>query len=183
MKLFKLTSQAGITPNKTQWGENITHTIPEYNRTTVLCSSGVVHAYESVNQALLLNPLHAAGEVVAQEWDKLGCHERTTIKHVDVPDWYANAATRKKVRLQFAILCAAAAYVVSKTTAAPDAAAHAAEAAAQAVKGATRPTTWAAARAAASAAAHAVDAAKAANVEINIVELADRAVELVTSKK
>jgi len=116
MKLIKLTDQSGETQNNTQWGENVTHTIPEPDRKTEMCGSGILHAYQSIEQVLLLNSRHAdipdpvvweaEGEPVVTAWDKCGCHTLTTVSRIDYPGWYANPVIRQKVQVMFAVLCA-----------------------------------------------------------------------------
>ncbi len=116
MKLFKLTNSRNQTFNHTYWGENITHTIPKKNQGKKLCTMEVLHAYKSLNLALLLNPIHsdfkdfkvwdAEGDVVVEDWGKVGCWELTTLKQLKLPDWYRDEWEGKRVRIRFAILCA-----------------------------------------------------------------------------
>jgi hypothetical protein len=124
MKLYKLTSSDNKTRkgryNETQWGENVTITIPEDDRKNEMCGAGILHAYTNINLALLMNPIHAGfaveefnlweseGELVADGWDKCGCHQLSTIKKLDIPLWYINKETRKDIIVLFSILCAEA---------------------------------------------------------------------------
>ncbi|MBW2621304.1 MAG: hypothetical protein JRD68_00230 [Deltaproteobacteria bacterium] len=116
MKLYKLTDEKHQTHNKCQWGESITHSVDKGLRNIELCSFGVIHAYKNQNLALLLNPIHAnidnpelweaSGEVEVEDWGKVGCHELTTIEKLDLPNWYTDEEIRKKIFIQFSILCA-----------------------------------------------------------------------------
>ena len=111
MKLFKLTDGRGCTKNNTQWGEGVKHSVPAdlaFLRPQ-LCSDTVIHAYRFLELGLLLNPLHAGlspvslrvwkaeGDVVVEDWSKVGCRELTTIKELPVPEWYANSSLRHYV--------------------------------------------------------------------------------------
>ncbi len=116
MKLFKLTNSKNQTTMNTQWGENITHSVSMKKRGKLLCSSEVIHAYKNPNLALLLNSIHgdyqpcnlweAKGRVMVEDWGKAGCWKLTTLKQLDLPDWYANERTRRRVQIRFAIICA-----------------------------------------------------------------------------
>jgi hypothetical protein len=116
MKLYKLTDDTKCSYQDTLWGEGVTHTIRAEQRDTVMCGHGVLHAYRSANLGLLLNPMHscffkvllweAEGDVVAEDWGKVGCHELTTVKILPLPDWYTDTVKRNRVCIQFAILCA-----------------------------------------------------------------------------
>ena len=210
-KLYKLTDKDGYTrkgqKGETWWSEGFTVVKPKVNKPQ-LCSFAVVHAYRNLNLALLLNPIHASlsplelweadGNVVASDWGKVGCSSLTTIKKLNLPEWYTNEESRKKVQIKFAVLCAiavlpfyeeqypkddrprkaieAANNRISSYSAA-DAAAYAAAADA---------AYAAAADAAADAAAYAADAAAAdaadARDSINFEILADKAVDLIVNK-
>ena len=114
MKLYKLTDQNSQTYNEMQWGENIIHRLPIKDN-PILCTEDVIHAYKDINLAYLFNPIHASyinpicfkaeGEIVIEDWSKVGCFSLTTIKQVDKPKW-VDSKNDWKVRLQFAILCA-----------------------------------------------------------------------------
>lgn len=116
MKLYKLTDEKHQTKNQCQWGDNVTHSVEKDLQNTKLCSAGVIHASKNQNLALLLNSIHAnisdpvlweaKGEVVVENWEKVGCHELTTIRQMDLPDWYTDPENRKQVMIQFAVLCA-----------------------------------------------------------------------------
>lgn len=58
MKLIKLTNKKNRTCNNYQWGASVTNYLPRKNNPR-LCSGDVLHAYRSINLALLLNPIHA----------------------------------------------------------------------------------------------------------------------------
>jgi len=119
MELYKLTDSQGYTHNKNcKWGKGITNTVAENNRGKKLCSNQVIHAYTNPNLALLLNPIHAnyhnarlyeaEGEIKVQDWGKVGVWELTTVKRFKLPGWYKNKSIRKKVQVQFSVLCAKA---------------------------------------------------------------------------
>ena len=164
MKLFKLTDEKGFTKNKTKWTEGYTLTLPSKDNPR-LCSLDVVHAYKNKNLALLLNPIHAninnpllweaRGNVVVEEYGKVGCFALTTTKQIPLPNWYINEDKKKDTIILFAILCAesvlqvyeneypkddrprkaieaAKEYLKTKTARAARAAAYAADAAARA---------------------------------------------------
>ena len=113
--LIKLTDSKGQTQNSTQWGEGQTRSLPPTSDPQ-LCSGDVLHAYRSLNLALLLNPIHAdisdpqiweaTGTPVVEDWDKVGCFSLTTTKCLPLPEWWANPEKRKQVQIRFAILCA-----------------------------------------------------------------------------
>ena len=115
MKLYKLTAKDGTTyKNSTSWGEGITHT-KSHKDNPRLCSIDVLHAYDSLSLAFLLNPIHAditqprvfeaEGDVAARDWGKVGCFQLTTTKEIS-PPWWVGHAMEKQVRVLFAALCA-----------------------------------------------------------------------------
>ncbi|MHB8084252.1 MAG: putative immunity protein [Dehalococcoidia bacterium] len=117
MKLFKLTDQDGYTrrgeEGETKWTPGFAFTQKPCDNPR-LCSSDVVHAYTNANLAFLLNPDHAnlqnpqlweaEGEIVVNDWGKVGCFQLTTLKKKDTPVWVKRCANDVQVR--FAILCA-----------------------------------------------------------------------------
>lgn len=115
MKLYKLTDEKGITYGNTQWGANVTYKLKKTNDPQ-LCSSNVIHAYKNKNLAYLLNPIHgdydnpriyeARGEVVVEDYGKVGCFELTTVKELKPPGWLDR---KEDVQVMFAVLCAEAA--------------------------------------------------------------------------
>ena len=95
--VYKLTTKEGKTRphfyNETQWGENVTHTVPG---TGDLCGPGWIHAYSHPLLAVLLNPAHAnfnpdmllwkcKAKVRKNQLDKIGCTSLTTMKQVPLP--------------------------------------------------------------------------------------------------
>ena len=114
--LYKLTEQDGTTYNQsTQWGENTTHMVSLCSNPQ-LCTGDVLHAYTSLELALLLNPIHAdivnplvwlaEGDIVVEDWGKVGCFSLTTVEEIPLPNWYTDTLTYKRVLVQFAVLCA-----------------------------------------------------------------------------
>jgi len=103
MKLYKLTDENGMTRDDTTWGEGVTE--------------DVIHAYRNENLAYFLNPIHAnfrnpilweaEGDVVVEDWGKVGCFALRTIKRLDAP-WWVGGSKEKIVRVAFAVLCAEA---------------------------------------------------------------------------
>ena len=116
MKLYKLTDSEGKTHQDTQWGEKKTYIAKKLEQPK-LCTGTVIHAYRDKNLAFLLNPIHAnytnpilweaEGEIIVEDWDKVGCSKLTTIKKLSNPLW-TDGEDRMKVRAKFAILCAEA---------------------------------------------------------------------------
>jgi Imm-5 like putative immunity protein len=115
MKLFKSTNQDNMTQNETKWGEDTSHSLTPCKNPR-LCTRDVLHAYKNLNLALLLNPIHgnicspkvweAEGEVVVEDYGKVGCFSLKTTKEKRLPTWYKDENRRRKVQVQFAILCA-----------------------------------------------------------------------------
>jgi len=111
MRLYKLTNILGQTHGNTQWGESVSHTaIGRLGQP--LCSDGWIHAYESPEIAVLMNPNHgnfhnprlweAEGEIGLRDGPlKCGCRTLTTIREIPLP------AFTKKQLIRFAIHCAA----------------------------------------------------------------------------
>lgn len=196
MHLIKLTDEHGQTKNKTQWGPNITHTaIGDPSKD--LCSDAYIHAYESIEIALLMNPIganfdpktmqiwNAKGKIIKnKDHSKCGCRSLTTISLVKtIP------ILTREIRIRFAIFCSLKvykeqSYVVwaenwidnkdRSANAAADAAAYAANAAAYAAAYAAYDAyaAYAAAKAAANAAAN---AAADATIDFNLLSLAKQA--------
>jgi len=191
MRLWKLTDQDGYTQrNKT--GE----TLWEAGKTLKLkscedpklCTSQVIHAYTNSSLALLLNPCHAnllnpllweaKGTIKVQDWGKVGCFSLTTVKQLPMPDWYVDMNTKKRVAVQFAILCAEAVLnIFEKQQPKDDRPRKAIEAAKEYLRNPkTAAAAYAAARAAALAAADAADAAaRAADAAADAAYAAARA--------
>jgi hypothetical protein len=180
MKLYKLTNQDCTTKNNTLWGENITH---KTNGEGNLCSSGWLHAYQSPELALFMNPIHGnfpspilweaegEGDFKDDNGLKCGVTQLTTVKKLDI------VVPTTEQCIKFALLCAKEVYKDDKflqwcenwlngtdrSEAAAEAeawvAAEAAEAAAEAAAWAAEAAAWAAARAAGAAAWVAAEAA------------------------
>jgi hypothetical protein len=117
VKLYKLTEQDNTTYHgSTLWGNNVTHN-KRKKKNPQLCSIDLLHAYSNVNLAFLLNPCHAnighpklweaEGNVVSQDWGKVGCFNLTTIRELPFPAW-VGTEQEKLVRVAFAVLCAEA---------------------------------------------------------------------------
>lgn len=121
MKLYKLTDQDGYTrrgeTGETLWYAGKTLTLPHKAKPR-LCSQDVIHAHKGLNLALLLNPCHAKiknprvweseGDVVAQDWDKVGVFSLTISTERPQPRWYVNVSAQQKIVVMFAALCAEA---------------------------------------------------------------------------
>ena len=117
MKLIKLTND-GKTKNNTKWEIGKTVSISNGKRKPKLCLDGVLHAYESIEQALVTKINHGyesdnqlkifevEGDIELKEYDKVGSYELTPIKEVALPDWYLNEGLRKKIFVRFACYCA-----------------------------------------------------------------------------
>ena len=115
MELYKLTNKNGCTQGNTQWGIGVTHELKATEKPR-LCTKDVLHAYKNINLALLLNPNHAnisnpkiweaEGEIVVGDYGKVGCFKLTTTKELSCPDWYIDDKKRRRVQVQFAVLCA-----------------------------------------------------------------------------
>ena len=127
-KLIKLTDQNMKTHKGShQWELGKKYEVEPDKRGTKLCTDQVFHAYRDINLALLMNPIHAdipasklrifeaEGQVVAEEWDKVGTHNLILTKELPLPEWYADVGVRKKVCVKFA--AAAAAFATSASAA------------------------------------------------------------------
>lgn len=191
-KLIKLTDAEGKTFRNTQWGVNKTNRIDPDKRRAKLCTNGVFHAYRDLNLAMLIRPLHsstknpqiweAEGDIEVENHFKCGVFELTTVRRVPYPDWYTDLEIRQEVMVRFADLCVEQA--TAKVTGAnltntnTNLAIAEARAAASAAKAAI--THYRTAASAADAAALAVEACKWVAADIDLVEIARRAVEEVT---
>ena len=176
MKLFKLTDQDGYTrrgePGETQWYPGFTLSLPK-TKNPKLCTPKVIHAYNNLNLALLLNPNHAnitnpvawsaKGRVCCRDWGKVGTFSLTTISRISIPCWYPDINIRKRVQVMFAILCAESViHYFEGQIPSDDRPRKAIEAAKEYLKNPTTDAAYAAARAA-DAAAYAAYAARAAD--------------------
>lgn len=117
MKLYKFTKQDETTyGGSTKWGEGITHEKP-VKANPYMCSPDVLHAYKNMNLAYLRNPIHAditspilweaEGDIVTEDFGKVGCFKLTTVKKLETPEWVGSTKATD-VRVEFAILCAEA---------------------------------------------------------------------------
>lgn len=92
--LFKITDHRGLTRDGTRWGPGETNRGDPLEE-PLLCSRGVVHAYRTVEDAVLLHPAHAhyegprlwraRGTVVAANAAKVGCRELTVLEEMRLP--------------------------------------------------------------------------------------------------
>ncbi len=116
MKLYKLTESDNTTYNGAmEWEIGKTNFVKEC-KNPQLCSSDVIHAYENLNLALILNPVHAdisnfniyacEGNIAVKDYGKCGVFALTPTKKIKTPQWYEDKKTRKKVLVLFAIYCA-----------------------------------------------------------------------------
>ena len=202
MKLYKLTKRDGSTHNGYDYAGQLIHEKP-YKENPSLCSTDVFHAYKNANLAFMLNPIHAdivsprlfeiEGDVVAEDWGKVGSFRQEVIKELPIPDW-VRGKNANKIRVYFAILCAESVFpspqyaVVKSSLLSGDLGEAARAARAARAADAARAVVWAAraARAAdaaravvwavADAAAEAADAAAYAAAEIDFCALADEAI-------
>ena len=114
MRLYKLTDENYETKNHTKWEIGKTNSLPECENPE-LCSKEVFYAYKHLNLGILLNPIHVSyspfkvflceGKIEVEVWDKIGTFELTPIEEIEIPSWYKNEGVRKKVQIQFAVLC------------------------------------------------------------------------------
>ena len=108
-KLYKLTKTNGTTKGGMLWGEGVTNSLPVKDNPE-LCSSDVIHAYESLEVAVFMRYIHgydgdvicyeAEGEVVVRDVIKCGVFELTCGKAVHLPK------PTIKHSVLFALLCA-----------------------------------------------------------------------------
>ena len=180
MELYKLTNKNGCTQGNTQWGIGVTHELKATEKPR-LCTKDVLHAYKNINLALLLNPNHAnisnpkiweaEGKIVVEDYGKVGCFKLTTTKELSCPDWYIDDKKRRRVQVQFAVLCAESVLHIYENQYPDD---NRPRKAIEAAQNYLKKPSNAAAKAT-NAAAY---AAKAANVEIDFCALADQAVKM-----
>jgi len=113
MKLYKLTTQDNKTrkgeSNEIIWGPGITHKVK--GKRYDLCTSDLIHAYESPELAVIMNPVHAnitdpilweaktTCKKIINSGLKVGVKSLTTIRIIDVP------VITLHQRVRFAILC------------------------------------------------------------------------------
>lgn len=113
MRVYKLTDQEGRTITDTHWAEGTTHTAKEPGN--ALCTSQVIHAYDSPIKAALFNVIHSnfsnpilweadTPSVVANDNFKLGCKTLTTLRQIPMPQ------ITTEQRVEVAIRCALVVY-------------------------------------------------------------------------
>ena len=188
--LYKLTDSTGQTRGGTQWGEGVTHRAGRGK--AKLCSPTVIHAYTDPILAVMMAPSHidydigqmweARGRVAVSGPTKTGCKSLTTLRQIPIPE------VTLTQRVAFGILaslevCADPVYVawargwLDGSDRSAGAAAEAAAAGAAAAWAAAEAAAWAGA-AAAGAAAAAAGAAAAEAADINLVQIAHKAMEV-----
>lgn len=108
--LYKFTSN-GWSRRDTRWEVGKTHRKERQCEDPQLCSSDVFHAYDDLNFGLVINPTHntiseehlvifeCEGEIVVRDWSKVGVFEITALRVMELPAWYADKTTRKRVLL------------------------------------------------------------------------------------
>ena len=112
-KLYKLTNSKWETRGRTKWGPGVTHG-PTSGKGE-LCGPGWIHAYTSIELAMMMNSAHAnikdpvcweaEGEVGKSDNGlKVGCRTLTTVRIVEPP------VVTTEHRVRFAILCAVDVY-------------------------------------------------------------------------
>ena len=114
MMLYKLTNQNNETYRDFKFELGKKHTKVKI-KNPELCSSDVFHAYDDINLAFLLNPIHASienpklfeakGKVVVRDFGKVGCFDFELVREIKYPKWVGSDIDTK-VRLYFALLCA-----------------------------------------------------------------------------
>ena len=107
-KLYKLTKTDGTTKGGMAWGEGVINSLPTKDNPK-LCSTDVLHAYESLEVAAFMRHSHmyggdvicyeAEGEVVVRDATKCGVFELTCGKAVHLPK------PTIKHSVLFALLC------------------------------------------------------------------------------
>lgn len=188
--LYKLTNKNWETTGRTKWGPSVTHG-PTSGKGE-LCGPGWLHAYTSLELALLMNPIHAntanpvpwkaEGEIEKSDYGlKVGTRTLTTICIVEAP------TVTVEHRIRFGILCALEVYKepgfvkwANDWLSGKDRSHAAADAAEAAAWAANVAATWAATAAAEAAAA--IEAASWA-AAASAVKCAARAVARAASAK
>ena len=185
MILYKLTDENGYTrageSNACLWGENVSHSGTGKG---MLCTEGWIHAYTSPLLAVLLNPIHAdienprlwEAQGVVEKSDKglkVGCKTLTTIREIPLPEISSNQ------RIAFAILCTKEVCQDKKWNLWADKWLSG-EGRSPSLVGIVANTAYYAAHVAApvaNAAASAARAAHAADSTLNLISIADKAME------
>lgn len=101
MKLIKLTKRNLTTASATHWQLGVKKSIHRCMRRPELCNNGVFHAYTSIEQAMLMKPVHLAyddfrifeaqGDPVVDDGTKCGCYELKLIIELARPSWYEDS--------------------------------------------------------------------------------------------
>ena len=185
--IYKLTDQSMQTYDGFQWTLNKTETADGKGD---LCGPGFLHAYTDPLLAVLLNPIHAGienprlfrAEGTIKKTDhglKVGCTEMTLVEELPLP------VVNTTQRVAFGILCAKEVCRSAEWTAWADnwlsgkdrSERAAAKAVARAAAKAAAEAAWAARAARAAAAAEAAEAAEAAGA-IDLIAIAQKAMEV-----
>lgn len=116
MKVYKLTDENGCTKNNTKWGENVTH-VATGNPSQWLCSDAFIHAYEHPLLAVLHAPAHGECKDYTRLWEceghgyierecqmKCGFRSLTTLKEIEIPK------VTSEQHIAYGILCALEVY-------------------------------------------------------------------------
>jgi hypothetical protein len=117
--LVKLVKPDMMTFGGQAWAIGRTVSVPVERRRPVLCTGGVLHAYRSLELALLVGAAHGYGndavvlaatspEVVVDDGTKVGVYELTPTHRIERPAWWADGAVRRRVQVRFAAICARA---------------------------------------------------------------------------
>ena len=108
--LVKLVKPNLTTHGGQAWAIGRTVSVPVERRRPVLCTGGVLHAYRSLELALLVAPAHGYGndavvlaatspEVVVDDGTKVGVYELTPTHRIERPAWWADGAVRRRVQV------------------------------------------------------------------------------------
>lgn len=116
MKLIKLTNKYGYSGNNTYWGVGSINSIYGICRKPKLCTNGVFHLYESMELALLINPIFGGIEnpkvfeveakIEVKDDLRIGTYETKTIRELEIPKWYQNKKKLREIQIKLAISCA-----------------------------------------------------------------------------
>lgn len=111
--IYKLTNADCTTRGGMKWGPGVTHRATG-EKGQPLCTDGWIHAYESPDIAVIMNPVHAGfaepllwecrGIVREREPLKCGCRQLTTVRTIPLPEWTTTQ------RVAFGIHCVLAVY-------------------------------------------------------------------------
>jgi len=114
--LYKLTDRDGYTRRgiegyETHWTPGETVTVTNSELPPVLCSSGVLHAYQHPLLGIMMNPVHAGienprlfickGDVVANDGAMVGCRQLTCSEELDI-DWSVSMSSRVRWAIKLA---------------------------------------------------------------------------------